>query len=91
MHWDEKDPIVKKINMGIAMVVPMKKIFEVLRQPKLAEQRAHEKEEHMAKKNMPTLDSVQTARSVIEAAIGESLTSPKKGKKTVKKGSKRIS
>jgi hypothetical protein len=49
-HWDERKTILKTIlkenvNMGIAMVVPMEKILEVLNQPKLVEIRQREKED----------------------------------------------
>lgn len=43
--------------MGIAMVVPTKHIFEVLRQDVLEKQRREEKEAQMTGKNEPTLDS----------------------------------
>jgi hypothetical protein len=49
-HWDEWKTILKTIlkenvNMGIAMVVPMEKILEVLNQPALVELRQREKED----------------------------------------------
>jgi hypothetical protein len=95
-HWDEVDssptfPLSdRRINMGIAIVVPIQKIVEVLDQPMLAERRAMDKESYM-RKNKPTQDTALLARSVVEAAIGEPLTAHKKKKKTSKKGSKRVS
>lgn len=78
---------IVRINMGIAIVVPMKQILEVLNQPRLINERT----QAMAKekrKNAPTLDSVLNARSVVEAAIGEPLTEPRpKPKKKAKKAS----
>jgi hypothetical protein len=49
-HWDEGKTILKTIlkenvNMGIAMVVPMEKILEVLNQPTLVELRQREKKD----------------------------------------------
>lgn len=88
-HWDEQQATTKQnVNMGIAMVVPIKKILEVLRQPALKEQREREKEEVMAKRNMPKLDTRLIARAVDKLAIGEPLTEKKKPVKRVKKTKK---
>lgn len=97
-HWDERKQIIRTIqkedvNMGIAMVVPMAKILEVLNQPALVELRQREKEEEMAKKNTPTLDTSLSARSLVEAAIGELPYKPKskpkiRAKKAGRRGSK---
>ena len=89
-HYDE--PFSRKIgaltdkviNMGIAVVVPMQQIREVLDQPIFLNQRIEDKEKYM-KARTPTQDVSQLARVVVEAAIGEPLTKAKKAKKTAKK------
>jgi hypothetical protein len=49
-HWDEAE-----INMGIAMVVPVDKIEEVLKQPKILK-KEKEVEEAIHKRHLPTAD-----------------------------------
>lgn len=93
-HYDDletKTPLTdKRINMGIGIVAPIEQLNEILNQPVARKIRNEMKEQYM-KETRPTLDSNLLARSVIEAAIGEPLISPKKKKKPVKKGSKRAS
>jgi hypothetical protein len=66
-HWDippqarddqittDDEEAFGKVNMGIAVVVPAKKISEVLNQPRLVEARKR-KDEEFRKERMPTLD-----------------------------------
>jgi hypothetical protein len=67
-HWDTKAQIdevtedslqLKKVNMGIAIVVPAPKILEVINQPsmRMEEQRV---EQELRSKHLPTLDSVDS-------------------------------
>lgn len=90
-HFDEERATVKtlmkeEINMGVAMVVPVEKILEVIDQPEFITLRQREREkEEMVKRSRTKLDSSLLARSVVEAAIGESLTDAKKRKKVAKK------
>jgi hypothetical protein len=95
-HWDEKEtgktfPLSdKRINMGIAVVTPVQNIIEVLSQASLEDRRREDKEQAM-KNNRPTRDTSLVARSVVEAAIGEPLVSPKeKPKKRSRKAQKRV-
>lgn len=89
-HYDEPknktSHVFGPINTGIALVIPMEKIKEVLDQKELAMKRSKDVENYK-KKHSPTLDSSLLARSVIEAAIGEPLTG--KTKKLGKKAKKR--
>jgi len=92
-HYDEhlrKGLLDERINMGIALVVPVQQIIEALNQPRVADRRNAMREEIMAKRNLPTEDASLLARSVVEAAIGEPLTPPKKkARKAPKKAKKR--
>jgi hypothetical protein len=66
-HWDiplrarddqptqDREEAYGKVNLGIAIVVPAKKVLEVLNHPQLVERRDMEDEE-LRKKTMPTLD-----------------------------------
>lgn len=98
-HYDEVLPRQKSskltdkiINMGIAKVVPVDQLIEVLNQPALVNERQKEKENFMRKKaqRIVTQDATAIARSVVEAAIGEPLMPAKgKTKKRAKKASRR--
>jgi len=90
-HLDERESklsqlLGKPINMGIALVVPMDRIREVLYQEEFEMKRSKDIEKHK-RKYAPTLDSSLLARSIVEAAIGEPLT--EKTKKPRKKANKR--
>ncbi|TKS59285.1 MAG: hypothetical protein EWM72_02297 [Nitrospira sp.] len=78
------------INMGIAIVVPMKQIREVLDQRVLINQRRRDREREK-RKHLPTLDSSLIARSVVESAIGEPLTPPQRKLKPKKRAKRRRS
>jgi hypothetical protein len=52
---DRQDSANRSINMGIGIVVPAKKILEVLNQPGLLEMR-RQTDEKIRQENLPTLD-----------------------------------
>ena len=72
-HWDippermhdeataDAEETVGRVNMGIAIVVPAKKILEVLNQPRLVEGRRQE-DERIRRERQPTLDEEMERR-----------------------------
>jgi len=67
MRTDVEDAL-GKVNMGIAVVVPAKKILEVLNQPRLVEKRKQEDEE-LRKRRMPTLDEAMEKQTANEKGL----------------------
>ena len=80
-HWDippnvrddslamDADDFLGKVNLGIAVVIPAKKILEVLNHPGLVEMRKNN-DEKIRKENMPTMDGI-TEHSENESAFTE--------------------